>query len=219
MLEINWGITLVTRKIINPLLATVQQEAARMHSGINYGQSDMYAQVYRTAEIVYQATGDIDLTKAAFMHKALEGKRIVGGQPMDPEHLKILIGEKYLAIIQEFQDYDDRTDKLPQSDKVNQAAKLSDGAKILLMAEKIANFETSTQSPNPKKPLSWHARYFETRMEVARAAKMESQPQMSLMLEQSYDAGVEALKARIDKRLVEQGSNLRIAALLAQGER
>ena len=48
-------------------------------------------------------------------------------------------------------------------EKANWAKTLSQGAKEILLAEKVLNFQISRDKPNPQKSLSWHKEYIETR--------------------------------------------------------
>jgi hypothetical protein len=53
---------------------------------------------------------------------------------------------------------------------------LSADARVVLIAEKIANFETSRENPNTKKPPEWHRNYTTTRKAVVDAASTEIDP-------------------------------------------
>jgi hypothetical protein len=63
-------------------LSNVIQVVKELHTGVRYGANlQMYDQVLRTAEIIYDSTKNIDLTKIALLHKCKEVKRINNGKP------------------------------------------------------------------------------------------------------------------------------------------
>ena len=185
----------------HPELKPVLEYVSSLHKGVAYGQTDMLDHVLRVADTVYMATeGDLRLTKAALVHKSFEAKRISSGKPCDLEQIEDLVGEGAALAAFELQNYDDRTDKATRAEKIGGAKHLSREAKIILMAEKIVNFRTSIDSPNPQKPFDWHVNYFQSRIDVARAAS-NAHPQLAALLEKTYVEGVESLTKRVERHL------------------
>jgi hypothetical protein len=175
--------------------------AVQLHSGVKYGQSDMLDHVLRVADTVYMATGgDLRLTKAALVHKAFEGKRINGGKALSLEAVEDLVGEGPALAAFELQSYDDKTDKGTRTDKVDGAKHLGRDAKVILMAEKIVNFRTSIDSPNPDKPFEWHVNYFQSRIDIARAGK-NAHAGLADVLEKTYNEGIEALTRHVERHV------------------
>lgn len=182
-------------------LKPVVDLAVRLHAGVKYGQSDMLDHVLRVADTVCMATdGDLRLTKAALVHKAFEGKRINSGKAMTLDDVEDLVGEGPALAAFELQNYDDKTDKSTRTEKVEGAKHLGRDAKVILMAEKIVNFRTSIDSPNPDKPFDWHVNYFQSRIDIARAAK-NAHAGLAGLLEKTYDEGMEALTRRVERHM------------------
>ena len=70
---------------------------------------------------------------------------------------------------------------------------MSPQAQEILLAEKIMNFETSRDRPNPKKPLSWHQEYFHTRMIMVDALK-DVNPQLYNIAVKTKDEGLDRIQ-------------------------
>lgn len=157
----------------------------------------MLDQVLRVAEIVHEGTsGDFYLTSAALMHKAFEAKRVRSGMAATYDTIEELIGSAGAAAVLELQSYNDHTDNSGQALKVKEAAGLGKDAKIILMAEKIANFETSIHHPNPAKPHEWHMNYFQTRIDIGRAAA-DAHKGIAKTLEETYQQGISSLQKKM----------------------
>lgn len=155
--------------------------ADRLHNGVVYGGGMvMLDQIKGTTNFVKKYSnlmGDEKETAvcAALLHKCFEKKRIADSvSPLTMEDVKQIAGEKVLSIIQELatEPEDKNKTKLAQWEEKAQWAKgLSPQAQEILLAEKIMNFETSRDKPNPSKPLAWHKEYFQTRMVMVDALK------------------------------------------------
>ena len=155
--------------------------ATRLHDGVVYGGGMvMLDQVKGTADLVKKHSALTGTKKeiavcAALLHKCFEKKRIAEDvAPLTMEQVCEIAGPKVLSVIQELttEPEDENKTKVEQwKEKADWSKTLSPQAQEILLAEKIMNFETSRDKPNPKKPLSWHQEYFQTRMILVDALK------------------------------------------------
>lgn len=155
--------------------------ATRLHEGVTYGGGMvMLDQIKGTTSLIKEHSvlkGDEKdiLICASLLHKCFETKRIAEGvSPLTTEQIEQIAGPRVLSIIQELMTgpEDENKTKIEQwKEKSEWAKTLSHQAQEILLAEKIMNFQTSRDKPNPKKPLSWHQEYFQTRMIMVDALK------------------------------------------------
>lgn len=147
--------------------------AETLHNGVVYGGGlVMTDQVRRTADIV---AGNTDLssitvklaTVAAWLHKSFEKKRInENSQPLTSAQIENMFGTQVANIVSQLatEPEDETKSKHDQwVEKAQWATTLCPEAQLILMAEKLVNFEVSRDRPNMKKPLAWHKEYYETR--------------------------------------------------------
>ncbi len=161
--------------------------AKRLHGEVPYGNgSTMYAQVKATAAEIFENVGSEDrsfLYCVALLHKSQEKKRIAEGlEPLSNSYIEEYFGTEGVKIIRELAS---EPDDLPRGEaesdrdyklrdgaaKAEWAKGLSAGAQKILLAEKLANFMTSWQNPNPKWSNEKHALYYESRMPLVEALK------------------------------------------------
>ncbi len=155
--------------------------AEKLHGGVVYGGGMvMLDQIKGTTNLVKKHSNLKGKEKeiavlAALLHKCFEKKRIAEGvAPLTMDEVKKIAGNQVLSVIQELasEPEDKNKTKLGQWEEKAQWAKgLSHQAQEILLAEKIMNFETSRDKPNPNKPLAWHQEYFQTRMKMVDALK------------------------------------------------
>lgn len=155
--------------------------AEKLHGGVVYGGGMvMLDQIKGTTNFIKKHSNlkgeerEVAVL-AALLHKCFEKKRIAEGVfPLTMDEVKKIAGDKVLSVIQELasEPEDKNKTKLEQWEEKAQWAKgLSHQAQEILLAEKIMNFETSRDKPNPNKPLAWHQEYFQTRMKMVDALK------------------------------------------------
>lgn len=152
-----------------------------LHNGVTYGDGlSMLEQITHTANLVYGntiLTGEEAKTVycAALLHKCFEPKRIVKWQlPLSEETVRRIAGDKVLAVVNELRGEPEDENKSKHDqwvEKAKWAKGLSHAAREILLAEKVINFRTSRDKPNPQKPLAWHLEYLETRMLMVEAIK------------------------------------------------
>ncbi len=178
----------------NPKIKQAQLLASSLHKGVVYGGGmNMLDQVNRTAELVAQSDADCDTVVAAYLHKCQETKRIAKGvQPLSADYVKSHFGEKVAAIVTEVssepEENKNQTKTEQWQEKTKWAAGLSKQAQTILLAEKVCNFETSCNKPNPEKAPEWHIAYFNTRMIMVEALK-EANPKLYDMARDLADKG------------------------------
>lgn len=178
--------------------------ATRLHEGVVYGGGMvMLDQVKGTTALVKKHSALTGEDKeiavcAALLHKCFEKKRIADGvSPLSMEQVSQIAGPKVLAVIQELatEPEDENKTKVEQwKEKAQWAKTLSPQAQEILLAEKIMNFETSRDKPNPKKPLAWHQEYFQTRMIMVDALK-DVNPQLYNIAAKTKDEGLTKIMA------------------------
>lgn len=178
--------------------------ATRLHEGVTYGGGMvMLDQVKGTTELVQKhSTLDKEDKEvavcASLLHKCFETKRIAEGvSPLTPEQIKQIAGPKVLSVIQELMtepEDENKTKKEQWEEKAEWAKTLSPQAQEILLAEKIMNFQTSRDKPNPKKPLSWHQEYFQTRMILVDSLK-DVNPELYKIAVQTKDEGLKKIVA------------------------
>lgn len=151
-----------------------QYYANKLHAGVSYGSGmDMAEQVKGTASLVsiYSTLSGYwkeVVVSAAYLHKCFDAKRIKEGvSPLTMEQVEKIGGPDVRKIVEELST-EPETKGLSKTEqwleKAAWAKTLSQGAQEILLAEKVLNFQISRDKPNPKKSLSWHKEYFETRM-------------------------------------------------------
>ncbi|MDD3668936.1 MAG: hypothetical protein PHX68_01425 [Alphaproteobacteria bacterium] len=166
---------------MTPLENKCLHEARRLHADVAYGGGrTMLDQVMETALLINLCT-DLSIEDretaicAALLHKCFEPKRIVqGAAPLTEGDVRRLAGDKVLSVVRELMtEPEDKTkSKRDQwAEKAQWAKGLSQPAREILLAEKIVNFTTSRDRPNPSKPPEWHLEYFDTRMLMVEALK------------------------------------------------
>lgn len=168
---------------LTPLENKCLHAAEKLHSGVVYGGGMvMLDQVKGTAALIKQNSWLQDDDKevavcAALLHKCFEQKRITPGvDPLTMEQVDHLAGRNVVNVIQELAlEPEDKTGTKSKKEEYEEIARwfktLTPAAQEIVMAEKIMNFMTSRDKPNPKKPLSWHKEYLETRMLVVEEGK------------------------------------------------
>lgn len=178
--------------------------ATRLHEGVIYGGGMvMLDQVKGTTKLVKEHSTlkgeekDI-VVCASLLHKCFETKRIAEGvAPLTAEQIEQIAGSKVLSVIQELmtEPEDENKTKTEQwKEKAEWAKTLSPHAQEILLAEKIMNFQTSRDRPNPKKPLSWHQEYFQTRMIMVDALK-DVNPELYKIAVQTKEEGLRKIIA------------------------
>ena len=179
-------------------LARAYDAAEKLHGPVTYGADlSMLDQVLRTAELTANAHPPCpDITIAALLHKCMEAKRIDPSvQPYTTDQLRQEFNANITSIVLEVAseppESKDKSKIKIWQDKALWASQLSPEAQQILLAEKIANFETSRDKPNPKKPLSWHEEYMHTRMLLVEACK----PASDVLYNQAQKTSNEALAA------------------------
>ncbi|MBR4927276.1 MAG: hypothetical protein IKY98_03005 [Alphaproteobacteria bacterium] len=178
--------------------------ATRLHEGVVYGGGMvMLDQVKGTTDLVKKHSALTGEEKeiavcAALLHKCFEKKRIAEGvSPLTMDQVKQIAGAKVLSVIQELasEPEDESKTKVEQwKEKAEWAKTLSPQAQEILLAEKIMNFETSRDKPNPKKPLAWHQEYFQTRMIMVDAVK-DVNPQLYNIAVKTKNEGLNKILA------------------------
>ena len=190
--------------------------ATRLHQGVVYGGGMvMLDQVKGTTELVKNHSKldgeDKEIAVcAALLHKCFETKRIAEGiAPLTMEQVSQIAGPKVLSVIQELalEPEDETKTKMEQwQEKAEWAKGLSPQAQEILLAEKIMNFETSRDKPNPKKPLSWHQEYFQTRMLMVEALK-DANPELYKIAAQTKEEGLSKITA-MQKAIINGGNGM-----------
>ena len=169
------------------IIKMAEDAARRLHEKVPYGKgSNMYAQVQATAQEIFANVNSNErsfLFGIALLHKSRGKKRIIADQePLSDSYIERYFSEAGVKIIRELaSEPDDIARREGESDydyqmrdaqaKAEWAKGLSSGAKKILLAEKLANFKTSLENPNPKWNPEKHATYYISRMTVAEAIK------------------------------------------------
>lgn len=163
------------------LMEKAKQDAERLHEGVVYGGGlSMMIQVERTAHIIAaktNAASEADretVITAAWLHKSQEKKRIrEGEEALSDSYIEKEYGKDVLGVLKELAAFDRWTEE-QEGDKTlsktdlwkrltQKAQTLSHPVREILLAEKVCNFDTSLEKPNPKWPAQKHLSYFETR--------------------------------------------------------
>lgn len=180
--------------------------ATDLHKDVIYGGGlNMLDQVKRTAELIQENTQSEDKESvliAAYLHKSQETKRISEGKaPISLIEIAQKFGYKTAKIVSElsFEPEEDKNQTKTEQwqEKTKWAKGLSKESQEILLAEKICNFETSCNNPNPKKAPSWHIEYFNTRMIMVDALK-EANPKL---YEIARDLSVKGIQIQQAKQL------------------
>lgn len=179
--------------------------ATKLHAGVVYGGGmNMLDQVRQTAELIEQNTileNKDAVVTAAWLHKCREIKRIADGQkPLSIYDVKKQFGTKVAQIVSELASEPDENPDFTKTqlweDKTKWASTLSKEAQEILLAEKICNFETSCNKPNPKKEPAWHIDYFKTRMIMVEALK-DVNPKLYTIARDLADKGTQIQQAKM----------------------
>lgn len=199
-----------------PLENKCLYQATKLHDTVVYGGGMvMLDQIQGTTNLVKKHSGLKGKEKevavcASLLHKCFETKRIAQGVlPLTMTQVEQLAGSRVLSVIQELstEPEDEAKSKIEQwQEKAEWAKNLSPQAQEILLAEKIMNFETSRDKPNPKKPLQWHQEYFQTRMIMVDVLK-EVNPTLYRIAVKTKDAGLAKI-AYLQKELGNSGNSL-----------
>lgn len=183
--------------------------AKQLHEDVVYGGGlNMMDQINGTVALVAKysrLTGADKETAlaAAFLHKCFEPKRIKEGvEPLTMDQVEKIAGPQVRAVVEELST-EPETETLSKVDqwkeKAEWAQKLSPAAQEILLAEKVLNFEVSRDRPNPKKPLTWHKEYFETRMLMVDKIK-DTNPELYRVATQTRDQALVKINALLLKQ-------------------
>lgn len=191
-------------------------QAQRLHEAVVYGGGlVMLDQIKATVALVQkhsQLTGDRKETVvcATLLHKSFEEKRIAEGVlPLTMDQVEHLAGLKVRSVVSELAGEPEDETKIKTEqwrEKAEWAKGLSLEAQEILLAEKVVNFEVSRDRPNPKKPMSWHKEYYETRMLMVDALK-EVNPTLFRLAVQTKNEGLHKI-AFMQKNLSQEGNSL-----------
>lgn len=201
-----------------PADALAVKIAQTIHNGVKYGGGmDMLAQVVGTnAQLLSSYSSDSAIMAASFLHKVGEEKRfndatkafVEERRRMEPGYTiagdlgrNLSILAPALNIVAEIQQFDRKIDDVEKSQGKDAAqlwqkdniGALSLNARIIIIAEKSANLETSLRNPNPDKPAEWHRNYAETRYAVAVAASAGVKEELMNTIRSNYRALLEKL--------------------------
>mgnify|MGYP003571360734 CR=1 FL=1 len=199
-----------------------QEMALRLHAGVEYGKGlSMLDQVNETAALVQEKSNlpsdkKTDVICAAYLHKSQEVKRIAEGQsPLTDNEIAELAGQNVAKIVQILHQEPEDKNKTKQQqweEKAEWARSLSAKAQNandkfiahavqeILLAEKVQNFRTSRDKPNPKKTPIWHKQYYATRMVLVEALR-DVNPALCNEAKLTKEQGIKKLEAQnMDKR-------------------
>lgn len=162
----------------------IKEIAKKLHDGVTYGGGlKMYDQVMRCANIA-TTLDNPELTALAWLHKSQEVKRINTGVSALTDHqILTFAGHSVLLAIQEMNSLDVLEKALEKEGKAKaeiwdamseKAATLSPLAQQMLIVEKIANFQTSRDKPNPDWSVTKHQEYLDTRWKMVEACRTSS---------------------------------------------
>lgn len=191
----------------NPEFESLIAEARRLHGGVTYGAGlSMLDQVMGTARLV-DAHGTHDhgtAVKAALLHKCWEVKRLAEGvAPLTHDQIRAMAGDEVLRVVSELGSEPEEDAAKSKDDiwreKSDWARALSMEAQEILLAEKIMNFETSRDRPNPKWPLTRHEEYYRTRMIMVEALK-EANPALYDIAVRVRDEGMHKIRDMIARQ-------------------
>ncbi len=191
------------------LLNKCEHYARKLHEDVVYGGGlNMMDQVKGTVALIAKhsrLTGEDKETAlaAAYLHKCFEPKRIKEGvAPLTMEQVEQIAGAKVRSVVEELstEPETETLSKVEQwKEKADWAQKLSPAAQEILLAEKVLNFEVSRDRPNPKKPLTWHKEYFETRMLMVDKIK-DTNPELYRVATQTRDQALVKINALLAKQ-------------------
>lgn len=162
-----------------------QYYAQKLHSGVAYGDGLSLAdQVTKVASLISAYSSSSGYRKevmisAAYLHKCYNPKWIKQGiSPLTMEQVEKIAGTDVRKIVEELSTEPEIKGVSKKEEWLRKSAwakTLSQNAQEILLAEKVLNFQTSHDRPNPKKTLYWHKEYLDTRMlmvnEIATANK------------------------------------------------
>ena len=200
------------------MISKAQEVMHQHHDGVKYGgglvMSDQVQGTVDKIDAFYNGENKEDILTAAYLHKCLEKKR-VNPELLIPYTLTDVeknFGPKVAAIVSEissephgdalkaqiasFKESNPETDL---TDKQIEWTILSDWAKglsketqVILLAEKLQNYEVSLKNPNSEKPVSWHREYYETRQIMVEAIK-DASPALYKQCRDVKEIAMEAL--------------------------
>ncbi len=178
--------------------------AAYLHKAMEAKRINPELLVNGQSPYKYEDIQEIFGTKTAMIVNELASEP--SDKKIDPRfnrsELEVAVGQ-WRARNPEFLD-DDLTNKEFEWMALADWAKgLSTEAQIILLAEKLQNFEVSRDKPNMKKPLEWHKEYYETRMIMCDSIR-EVSPQLYHQCVLTKNEGMAQLQARqaeLDKEI------------------
>ena len=224
-------------KIFNEKLALAENTAKFWHKGVSYGgkkctslddESGMFAQVKGTAEKVstfYQGEDKQEIILAAYLYKALEVEKLneraleARGKATKEDVLRAIahnFSPEVASIVEELagepEEDKSQTKEQQWQEKTKWAMGLSHQAKVILLAEKLQNFEVSYENPNPKKPPEWHVEYYKTRMIMVEALRNDC-PALYEECVKYFSLGVNARSKESAVRVVDTNNKAEEKAL------
>jgi len=181
-------------------LSETLRVAERLHKSVPYGDGlSAFDQVKRCAEIALNETGDLQLAKLALLSKSQKPKKVADGKTLPLNEIKELGDEKLVELVKLLggePSAAEKTDALWKA-KIDWAKTLSPLAKQVLLIEKIVNFETSRDYPNPAWSSEKHADYIRTRMQIVEACK-DANSKLYALACKTRDEALNALKNRAE---------------------
>lgn len=195
---------------MTPLMNKCLHKAEALHKDVTYGGGMvMLQQIEGTVALVSQNSKLTGQDKenaicAAYLHKCFEPKRIAEGvKPMTMEEVEKYANPQVRQIVEELAsepaEPETQTKMEQWQTKAEWSKTLSAAAQEILLAEKVLNFETSRDRPNPKKPLEWHLEYFQTRMLMVEALKNTNEKLYQRAV-QTKNEGLKVISAMLKAR-------------------
>ncbi|MBP5534970.1 MAG: hypothetical protein J6Y03_05670 [Alphaproteobacteria bacterium] len=199
-------------------------------------ESGMFAQVKGTAQKVsafyhinvedkQQVEEKQQIVLTAYLYKALEVKRlnekaIEARKNATKEDVLRAIAHNFspevASIVEELagepEEDKSQTKEQQWQEKTKWAMGLSHQAKVILLAEKLQNFEVSYKNPNPKKPPEWHIEYYKTRMIMVEALR-DACPALYEECVKYFSLGVNSLSKENSIRVIGTNNQMEEKAL------